>query len=169
MKPVFGDMDYEAWLVQQAAHLRAHRFDDLDCEAIAEELEDIGRSERRAVESHLKNLLLHLLKWSRQAKRRSGSWRDSIDSARDTITDILDDSPSLRPRLPEFVERQYPRARRSAANQTDIVETDFPPNARLLLIKYSTMSFSLTHLKNKIRAQRNFAEKGGKHFIAIFT
>lgn len=133
MKPEAGDMDYEAWLVQQAAHLRAHRFHDLDCEAIAEELEDMGRSEQRAVEGHLKNLLLHLLKWSRQAKRRSGSWRDSIDSARDAITDLLDDSPSLRPRLPEFVERQYPRARRSAANQTGLVETDFPPKSPFTL------------------------------------
>src|SRR5262245_9408240 len=113
MKPASGDVDYQAWLVQQATYLRAHRFADLDCEAIAEELEDMGRSERRAIESHLKNLLLHLLKWSRQTKRRSGSWRDSIDSAREAITDLLDDSPSLRPYLPEFIERQYPRARRS--------------------------------------------------------
>jgi hypothetical protein len=118
--------DYQAWLVQQVAHLRAQRFDDLDREAIAEELEDMGRSERRAIEGYLKNLLLHLLKWSQQAKRRSGSWRDSIDSARDAIADLLDDSPSLRLRLSEFLERQYPRARRSAANQTDLVETDFP-------------------------------------------
>lgn len=64
--PEASEMDYQAWLVQQAARLRAHRFAALDCEAIAEELEDMGRSERRAVEDHLKNLLLHLLKWSRQ-------------------------------------------------------------------------------------------------------
>lgn len=133
IKPKSNEMDYQAWLVQQAAHLRAHRFADLDCEAIAEELEDMGRSERRAVESHLKNLLLHLLKWSWQTKHRSGSWRDSIDSARDAIADLLDDSPSLRPHLPEFVERQYPRARRSAANQTGLVETDFPPKCPFTL------------------------------------
>lgn len=133
MKPEASNMDYQAWLVEQATHLRAHRFEDLDSEAIAEELEDIGRSERRAVESHLKNLLLHLLKWSRQTQRRSGSWRDSIDSARDVIADLLDDSPSLRSSLPEFIERQYPRARRSAANQTSLVETDFPPRCPFTL------------------------------------
>lgn len=126
VKPASDSVDYHAWLVEQAAHLRARRFVKLDAEAIAEELEDIGRSERRAVESHLKNLLLHLLKWARQAKRRSGSWRDSIDAARDALDDLLDDSPSLRPRLPEFIERQYPRACRSAANQTGLAGTVFP-------------------------------------------
>ncbi len=80
-KPSLYDQDYQAWLVEQAAHVRARRFDKLD-EDIAEELEDMGRSERRSVESHLKNLLLHLQEWSRQPERRSGSWRDSIDNAR---------------------------------------------------------------------------------------
>jgi hypothetical protein len=119
------DRDYSAWLVKQAAHLRAGRFDQLDCEVLAEELEDMGRSERRAVESSLKNLLLHLLKWAMQPQRRSASWRDSIDTARDAIGDLLQDSPSLRPHLPEFVARQYARARRSAANQTGIAPVNF--------------------------------------------
>jgi hypothetical protein len=133
LKPSLDETDYHAWLVEQAAHLRAHRFDELDFEAIAEELEDMGRSERRAVESHMKNLLLHLLKWSKQTKRRSRSWRDSIDTARDAILDLLNDSPSLRAQLAEFIERQYPRARRSAANQTGLVELDFPPLCPFLL------------------------------------
>lgn len=133
LKSPLGELDYYDWLVEQATHLRACRFDELDAEAIAEELEDMGRSERRAVESHLKNLLLHLLKWSTQTKRRSRSWRDSIDTARYALLDLLDDSPSLRSQLPEFIERQYPRARRSAANQTGLVEADFPPLCPFLL------------------------------------
>lgn len=133
LKPSLDELDYHDWLVTQAAHLRAHSFDELDAETIAEELEDMGRSERRAVESHLKNLLLHLLKWSTQTKRRSKSWRDSIDTARDTLLDLLDDSPSLRSQLAEFVERQYPRARRSAANQTGLVEANFPLRCPFLL------------------------------------
>ena len=119
------DRDYYAWLVKQAAHIRARRFAQLDCEALAEELEDMGRSERRAVESALNNLLFPLLKWTRQPQRRSGSWRDSIDTARDAIADLLQESPSLRPHLPEVVARQYARARRSAANQTGIAAVNF--------------------------------------------
>lgn len=126
LKPSLYERDYYAWLVEQAAHMRARHLDQLDYEALAEELEDMGRSERRAVENHLKNLLLHLLKWAVQTKRRSGSWRDSIDTARDAITDLLQDSPSLKPHLPEFVARQYARARRSATSQTDIAEENFP-------------------------------------------
>lgn len=76
--------------------------------------------------SYLKNQLIHLLKWAKQKQRRSGSWRDSIDNARDALADLLQDSPSLRPQLPAFVKRQYPRARRSAANQTGLTVTRFP-------------------------------------------
>lgn len=126
VKPPLSEHDYHAWLLEQAAHIRARRFDQIDYEVLAEELEDMGRSERRAVESHLKNLLLHLLKWTKQKARCSGSWRDSIDTARDALADLLHDSPSLRPQLPEFVKRQYPRARRSAANQTGLTVSRFP-------------------------------------------
>lgn len=125
-KPPLSEHDYYAWLLEQAARLRARQFDQIDCEVLAEELEDMGRSERRAVESHLKNLLIHLLKWAKQRERRSGSWRDSIDNARDALADLLQDSSSLRPQLPEFVKHQYPRSRRSAANQTGLTVTRFP-------------------------------------------
>ena len=125
-KPPLSEHDYHAWLLEQAARLRARQFGQIDYEVLAEELEDMGRSERRAVESHLKNLLIYLLKWAKQRERRSGSWRDSIDNARDALADLLQDSPSLRPQLPEFVKRQYPRARRSAANQTGLAVATFP-------------------------------------------
>ncbi len=125
-KPPLSEHDYHAWLLEQAARLRARQFDQIDCEGIVEELEDTGRSERRAVESHLKNLLIHLSKWAKQKQRRSGSWRDSIDNARDALADLLQDSPSLRPQLTEFVKRQYPRAGRSAANQTGLAGAAFP-------------------------------------------
>lgn len=125
-KPPLSEHDYHAWLLEQAARLRTRQSDQIDYEVLAEELEDMGRSERRAVESRLKDLLIHLLKWAKQKQRRSGSWRDSIDNARDALADLLQDSPSLRPQLPEFVKRQYPRARRSAANQTGLTVSRFP-------------------------------------------
>ncbi len=141
LKPLLNEVDYHAWLVEQAAHLRTHRVNELDYEALAEELEDLGRSERRAIESHLKNLLLHLLKWSRQTKRRSRSWRESIDTSRDALIDLLEDSPSLRPHLPVFLERQYPRARRSAATQTGLVETSFPSTCPFTLVQILDREF----------------------------
>ena len=148
-KPPLSEHDYHAWLLEQAAHIRARRFDRIDSEVLAEELEDMGRSERRAVESHLKNLLIHLLKWAQQKQRRSGSWRDSIDNARDALADLLQDSPSLRPQLPEFVKRQYPRARRSAANQTGLTVPRFPATCPFRLEEMLDAEFFLETLEER--------------------
>src|SRR5262249_3611185 len=120
---------------------RARRLDQLDYQALAEELEDMGRSERRAVENYLRNLLLHLLKWAVQTERRSGSWRDSIDTARDAIADLLRDSPSLRPHLPAVIIRQCERARRSAVNQTGMAEKNFPSKCPFTLDEILALTF----------------------------
>ncbi len=71
-KPSLYDHNYYAWLVEQARLLGGERYDELDSEHLAEELEDMGRSERRALESHLKKLLLHLLTWSAQPDEDPG-------------------------------------------------------------------------------------------------
>ena len=96
------ESDYQAWLVHNAASLRAGRVAD-----IAEELEDMGRSEQRALGSHIA-VLLHLLKWQFQPEQRSRSRRLSVDDARDAVDELLDDSPSLRRQFPQFVQRKYP-------------------------------------------------------------
>ena len=148
-KPPLSEHDYHAWLLEQAARLRARQFDRIDYEVLAEELEDMGRSERRAVESHLKNLLIHLLKWAKQKPRRSGSWRDSIDNARDALADLLQDSPSLRPQLPEFIKRQYPRARWSAANQTGLTGARFPVASPFRLEEVLDVGFFPENLRRR--------------------
>ncbi len=153
-KPPLSEHDYHAWLLEQGARLRARQFDQIDYEMLAEELEDMGRSERRAVESHLKNLLIHLLKWAKQKQRRSGSWRDSIDNARDALADLLQDSPSLRPQLPEFVKRQYPRARRSTANQTGLTVTRFPASCPFRLEEILDAEFFPENLQRRESLRR---------------
>ena len=98
-KPPLSEHDYHAWLLEQAARLRTRQSDQIDYEVLAEELEDMGRSERRAVESSLKDLLIHLLKWAKQKQRRSGSWRDSIDNARDALAYLSKTGPVSAPRI----------------------------------------------------------------------
>jgi hypothetical protein len=120
------DRDLVAWATENAALLRAGKLDRIDAAHIAEELEDLGKSERRALASHLRNLVMHLLKWEFQPERRTGSWRSSIDNARAEIAEILEDSPSLRPTAAERLEKGYALARKNAASETGLDPGVFP-------------------------------------------
>ena len=91
--------DFYLWTQQQADLLRQGQFNrvDLDLENIAEEIESMGKRDRRSVSSYLQNVLLHLLKWRYQPERRGTSWRLSIENGRYQVVDLLEESPSLKP------------------------------------------------------------------------
>ena len=118
--------DFYLWTQQQAALLRQGYFSQVDIEHIAEEIESMGRNDRRAIGSHLRNILMHLLKWQYQLKRRGTSWKSSINRGRDEVDVLLADSPSLQPQLPALIAEEYQRARRNAANETRLALTTFP-------------------------------------------
>lgn len=120
------DRDFYAWANQQAALLRAGKLSAADVEHIAEEIESMGRSEKRELESRLEILLLHLLKWQFQPERRGTSWEVSITNSRDQLADHLVDNPSLKVKLPEAIEKAYRRARRDARAETGLPEATFP-------------------------------------------
>jgi hypothetical protein len=122
------DGDYYAWVLEAAEHLRAGRLSEVDLNSVAEELVDMGKAQRHALASHLKVLIVHLLKWRYQPSFRGVSWRLSIVNARDEIAELLEDSPSLRSKLGELVKRRYPAARNRAALETGLAEETFPPN-----------------------------------------
>lgn len=88
--------DVVAWAREQAALLRAGRVEKLDLEHIAEEIEDVGKSEQRELANRMAVLLSHLLKWQHQAARRSASWRRTIVEQRRAIDVVLRKTPSLR-------------------------------------------------------------------------
>jgi len=117
--------DYGRWLLENARLLREGRLAEADLNNIAEELEDMGRSEARALRSHLQVLLTHLLKWQFQPDGRS-SWRGSIFNARRSIQRLLKESPSLRERAQDLVADIYADAVFNAANETGLPETRFP-------------------------------------------
>ena len=125
-RPDRYEADLVAWAEANAALLRQGRLAEIDVEHIAEELEDVGKSERRALGSHLRNLMLHLLKWEFQDTRRGVSWQRSIHSARREIAVILADSPSLAGRVTSLIEQEFPSARRLAATETKRREDSFP-------------------------------------------
>jgi hypothetical protein len=118
--------DFFLWTQQQASLLRQGQWNTLDAANLAEEIESMGKSDRRALMSHLVNLLLHRLKWDYQPVRRGMSWRLSIRNARREMALIVDDSPSLRRQLPDLVAKAYPIARRDAAGETGLPLTTFP-------------------------------------------
>ena len=90
------EADYARWCAEQGALLREGRLSDLDRENLAEEIESLGRSDKREIENRLMVLLLHLLKWKYQPGEQSGSWKGSIREQRKQLSRILFESPSLR-------------------------------------------------------------------------
>lgn len=126
MSSTLYDHDFYAWTNEQAGLLRAGKLSEADLEHIAEEIESMGKSEKRELISRLTVLLLHLLKWEFQPMRRGASWRLSIANTRDALTDHLADNPSLRSVLEASVETAYRRAHRDAALETGLSENTFP-------------------------------------------
>jgi hypothetical protein len=120
------DRDFYSWLLEQARHVRAGRWNALDRENLAEEIESLGREQFNKVESALRVLMLHMLKWDYQPDRRGRSWWASISEQRLRLNNVLADNPGLRPRIGEAMARAYPRARLKAIKETDLEPKIFP-------------------------------------------
>ncbi len=95
------ETDVVAWASEQARLIRAGRFDLLDLEHIAEEIEDVGKSEQRELANRMAVLLAHLLKWQHQPDRQGNSWARTIKEQRKGVLSRLDETPSLKSKLTE--------------------------------------------------------------------
>ncbi len=124
--PVTYERDFYGWAMAQARLLRAGRLDAADIENIADEIESMGRSEKRELVSRLTMLMVHLLKWQVQPSHRGKSWRLTVENQRDDLQDHLADNPSLKPLLGEVLLSAYRRARRKAAIETGLDPQVFP-------------------------------------------
>ncbi len=120
------DRDYYLWLESTANVLSDGRWNELDLENLIEEIESMGRSEKRAVESNLVVLLLHLLKWFYQPSMQTGSWKGSILEHRRRLEKDLKASPSLKNYLQEVFAECYEDARQQAAAETGLPLETFP-------------------------------------------
>lgn len=118
------ESDVVAWAAEQARLLRAGRFDQLDIEHIAEEVEDVGKSEQRELASRMAVLLAHLLKWRFQPERRGASWETTIRTRRSSIERRLRRTPSLAVSLrdPEWWADAWDDALDSATRETGIAD-----------------------------------------------
>jgi hypothetical protein len=119
------DTDFYSWSLEQARLVRQGLWAELDRDNVAEEIESLAQGQFDKLETAFRVLLIHMLKWDHQPKRRSRSWIISIKEQRLEIDDILKDNPGLRPRIPEAIDRAYRKAILAAAKETKLDEAVF--------------------------------------------
>ena len=122
------ESDVVAWAKEQAALIRAGQFDQLDLTHIAEEIEDVGKSEQRELASRMAVLLAHILKWKFQPQKRSVSWTLTIKEQRRLLVRRVQKTPSLSPMLsdPEWVDEIWVDAKALAEKETGLDMSTYP-------------------------------------------
>ena len=120
------DSDFYGWTQEQAALLKAGRLSELDIDNLLEEVETMGRSERRELDSRLTVLLIHLLKWQYQPIRRGRSWQLTIKGQRINFSETLYENPSLKPQIDTILKRAYAKSIVKVSQETAIDEQVFP-------------------------------------------
>jgi hypothetical protein len=97
------NQDFYGWTQEQASLLKAGRLNELDIINLIEEVETMGRSEKRELQSRLTVLLMHLLKWKHQSNRRGRSWTLTIIGQRLRLASVIKDNPGLKAQLPDLI------------------------------------------------------------------
>lgn len=120
------EVDYLQWLETTVEKLRSQEYSTVDWGNLIEEIEDIGRSERRTLERNLIVIILYLLKWHFQPDNRSGSWEGSIIEHRHRVKKLLNESPSLKPYLESIFVESYIEAVKQAKAETRQPLNTFP-------------------------------------------
>ena len=127
------EKDFFAWTVEQARLLRAGELASVDAANIAEEIESMGRSDRRELQSRLVVLTMHLLKWRFQPSARSRKWSATIEEQRLQIEQLFAESPSLRPLAAGMLLQAYAIARVRAIAETGLADDAFPASCPFTL------------------------------------
>ena len=127
------EQDFYSWALENANLLRQKKFDEIDIEHIAEEIESMGKNDKRGIISHLRVLIAHLLKWQYQPEFRTNSWKSTIRNARYQIRALLEDSPSLKREVHSKLDRSYKDALNIASDETGMAEEVFPKHCTFSL------------------------------------
>ena len=120
------ERDLYAWVQEQVHLLRAGRVNEIDAENIAEEISDVGHNEYDKLESALRVLLAHMLKWDHQPERRSRSWENTIKEQRNRVHRQFRKNPSLKSQRDEVVRDGYASGRLLASTEADMDVDRFP-------------------------------------------
>jgi CRISPR/Cas system CMR-associated protein Cmr5 small subunit len=117
------DIDFQCWLDQTVAQLRAHDFNNLDLENLIEEIESLGRSEKHTISSYLMRLCEHLLKikyWESEREMCLRGWKREVINFRLQIQEALETSPSLKSFLQDVFVKQYKNGRKLFLNASEL-------------------------------------------------
>ncbi|HEY9691128.1 MAG TPA: DUF29 domain-containing protein [Oculatellaceae cyanobacterium] len=136
--------DYYQWLNTTAELLRSRQLDDVDFDNLIEEIEDMGGSQRRELQSRLIVLLMHLLKYQYQPSMRSSSWRGTIFEQRRQIALLIKNSPSLKPYYLEIFSECYSDAINEASAETNLPLSAFPVESPFLPLDVINLDFIST-------------------------
>ncbi|KJU82600.1 protein containing DUF29 [Candidatus Magnetobacterium bavaricum] len=120
------EVDFYQWVFYNADLLRQGRFAEIDIENIVEELESMGKNNKRELLNRLMVLIKHLLKWQYQPKRRSRSWSTTIDNQRSDVKRLLEDSPSLKNNIETVIAKEFIEAKRKFEVETGINANTLP-------------------------------------------
>ena len=135
------ETDFYAWTIEQAKFLKDGVWDCLDISNLVEEIESLGKQQRQELRNRLGILLGHILKWEFQSSHRSKSWLATIREQRRRIRDLLEESPSLKPYLPEVLEKAYQDGVDLAVRETSLNYKDFPEECLYSLEQVLDFSF----------------------------
>ena len=122
------DRDFSLWIETTVGQLKKKQLENLDWDNLIEEIESLGKSEKNALKSNLRVLLMHLLKWQYQPDKRSNSWIYNIVEHSIRIKEAFDDSPSLKSYFTDILADCYQNARKLAAKETGLAISSFPLN-----------------------------------------
>jgi hypothetical protein len=135
------EKDFYAWTIRNAGLLRKKQFSKVDVAHIAEEIEDMGKSEKRQLVHRLAILIAHLLKWEFQPKRRTKSWKLTITHQRLKVKKLLQESPSLKHELEAQLTDAYEDGLFIAAEETRLSLDDFPTKPMYTLEQFLNDDF----------------------------
>ena len=117
--------DLFGWIEEQIDLLKAGRLSEIDALNIADELADVGNEQYEKLESAIRIVLLHLLKWDHQPERRSRSWVLSIQEHRRRIGRVLKKNPSLKPSIDDAIDEAYEDAVGDAQREAGLPSDTF--------------------------------------------
>ncbi|MGI0480336.1 DUF29 domain-containing protein [Geminocystis sp. CENA526] len=120
------DRDFNQWLEITANLLKEKKFTELDLANLIIEIEAMGKSNQRELKNRLVVLIMHLLKWKYQPKKRTNSWVKTINEQRRQLLFLLEDNPSLNHKIEDIINQYYYLARKEASQETKLNLAIFP-------------------------------------------